>query len=78
MLRGPCGPLFVPLTKNVFASCEIAERADAGVTGKRRNPDDHRTCQRSQQSSHERTRSFVYDPARSWGAKSFGSMERII
>jgi hypothetical protein len=53
-----------PLTKNVFASCEIAERADAGVTGKRRNPDDHCfACQRSQQVRHERTRSFVYDRA---------------
>jgi hypothetical protein len=64
MLRGPCGPLIVPLTKNVVSSCEIAERADAGVTGKRRNPDDHRfTCQRSQQVSHQRIRSFVYDRA---------------
>ena len=79
MLRGPSGPLIVPLTKNVFASCEIAERADACVTGKRRYPDDHRfTCHRSQQVSHQRTRSFVYDRVRSWGAKGFGSIERII
>jgi hypothetical protein len=78
-VEGAARPPQLPLTKNVLASREIAEHADAGVTGKRRNPDDHRlTCQRSQEVSHERTRSFVHDRARSWGAKGFGSMERII
>jgi hypothetical protein len=64
MMRGPQGPLISPLTKNVFPSCEIAERTDAGVTGKRGNPDEHRfTCQRSQQVSHERTRSVTTERA---------------
>jgi hypothetical protein len=68
MLRGPCGPLNVPLTKNVFASCEIAERADAGVTGKRRNPDDHRfTCQRSQQKSAMNARVRLFTTERAVG-----------